>query len=179
MVLALVAPAAGAAAYSASEWVDYGKPRPAPLSSYACAEATADCEAKGWDKLLQSRGEAALDAASGGQSYRVIVDDPKAGKGLFFARLEIAADGRATLTRSYAGEKPAGTSLRNDKLEAFLAALDASQFKTAAAKAGAAAACKDSFEIVFEALVEDRYRAVVECGDELGLLKAVDLLRAG
>jgi hypothetical protein len=149
--LTLVASAASAAGYAASDWTDYGKPRPAALSN-----------------LLKSQEKEPLDAASGGQSYRLI-------QGASVTRLDIAADGRATLN---ATGKPSA-NLSNAKLEAFLAALDASRFKTAASAPALAEVCSNDIEISFEALVDDRYRAVAECGDPLGLKPALDVLRAG
>lgn len=151
LALTLVASAASAAGYAASEFVDYGKPRPAPLS-----------------KLLESQAKDPLDAASGGQSFRLV-------QGANVIRLDIAGDGRATLNAT--GKPPA--SFSNAKLEAFLAALEASQFKTAAKAPALTENCAGDIEISFEALVEDRYRAVAECGDPLGLKPAMDILRAG
>jgi hypothetical protein len=107
-----------------------------------------------------------------------MIDSYEIGLGLYIVRLDIAADGRATLTSSYPKGQPSIRNLPNDRVDAFLKALEASQLKDAQ-PAPRSGVCKGD-ETVFEAIVEDRYRYVVQpCGDEAGLTKAVEILRAG
>jgi hypothetical protein len=177
LIAALLATPVQAAGYHSSGWVAYGKPRAAPeivLTTKDCGEPA--CRTQAWKKLLEGRGETELDAPIGGASYRVLAPGPQ---GLYVGRLDISGDGRATLTESLAGQPPKARNLPSAKLEAFLAAVEASQFKAAQA-APRSAECTFAHDLVFEALVDEGYKFVVQpCADEAGLAKAVEILRGG
>ncbi|CAN5143949.1 hypothetical protein BH11PSE2_BH11PSE2_10100 [soil metagenome] len=175
--LASAAFAAGPA-YHASDWTDYSQTRPVPETIYAgndCKDAK--CRKDAWLKMLSDRGETDLDSPPGGRSYRALVDGYQVGLGLYIVRLDIAADGRATVTSSYPKQEPRIRAMPIPQIEAFDAAIAQSQLAKATASPKTRD-CKDGDETVFEALVEDRYRFIVQpCADEAGLNRAIDILR--
>lgn len=166
--------------FQASAWTDYAKPKPIPLYAAACKVSEAKGCPEAWTRLLAAVDQSVLDAPSGGRAFRAIIghgaDDPNA----YVVRLDIAADGRATVTTRFRGQPGQGASLSNAKVEVFDAALARSKFDKAE-PSDIVHVCNDGGQrTVFEALVDDRYKfAVEECGDEAGLASALAVLQGG
>jgi hypothetical protein len=120
------------------------------------------------DRLAKA-GQAELIAGDG-PTYRAIV-----GEGDILL-LTVAGDGRATLTITTKAGKSEGKSVSNRTLDNLDAALTAAGFNGEAPLM--AQGCKPGGEIVFETLIEGRYRYGVQC-DTDPLSKAVAILRGG
>jgi hypothetical protein len=181
LTAAPIAAHAQAPALQASAWTDYAKPKPIPIyGGQDCKPADPSGCAEAWRKLLAIFGQEALDAPTGGRTYRAMIGHGPADPNLYLLRLDIAADGRATVTTSFKGQPGQGASFSNAKVEAFDAALAASTFDKSAPST-ALAVCKDGQSpVIFEALVEDRYKVVVDgCGLEPGLARALAALTGG
>ena len=115
--------------------------------------------------VLARLGQGEL-TASDGPGYRAIV-------GGEVLRLEVAGDGRATLTVTDKTGKKDSRFFSNRQLDALDAAL------TDAALSGATpAGCQPEAGIIVETLIEGRYRYGVECAPG-PLAKAVQILRGG
>lgn len=120
------------------------------------------------DRLVRA-GQAELIAGDG-PSYRAIVGE---GEVLL---LTVAGDGRATLTITSKAGKSEGRSVSNRTLDALDAALASAGFNGDAPLI--TQGCKPGAEIVFETLIDGRYRYGVQCdGDPLA--KAVAVMRGG
>ena len=112
--------------------------------------------------VLSRLGQGEL-TASDGPSYRAIVG------GAEVLRLQVAGDGRATLTAEKAGKSEV-RSLSNRQLDALDAALETAGLN------GKVETCKPDAEIVFESIIDGRYAYTVQC-DGGPLSKAVAILR--
>jgi hypothetical protein len=117
--------------------------------------------------VLARLGQGEL-VASDGPSYRAIVG------GAEVMRLQVAGDGRATLTMTDKTGKTDSGFFTNRQLDALDAALGEARLngETMAVPEG----CKPETGIIFETLAEGRYRYGVECGGG-PLAKAVEILR--
>jgi hypothetical protein len=120
------------------------------------------------DRLAKA-GQGELIAGDG-PTYRAIVGDGEV------YLLTVAGDGRATLTVTTKAGKSDGRSVSNRQLDALDAALAAAGFNGEAPLM--AQGCKAGSEIVFETLIEGRYRYGVQC-DTDPLSKAVAVLKGG
>jgi hypothetical protein len=120
------------------------------------------------DRLTKA-GQVEL-VAGDGPTYRAIVGDGEV------ILLTVAGDGRATLTITSKAGKTEGKSVSNRTLDNLDAALAQAGFNgdTPLMTQG----CRPGAEIVFETLIDGRYRYGVQC-DTDPLAKAVTLLRAG
>jgi len=118
---------------------------------------------------LSKAGQAELIAGDG-PTYRAIVGDGE------IYLLTVAGDGRATLTVTSRAGKSEGRSVSNRQLDALDAALGAAGFNGDAPLM--AQGCKAGSEIVFETLIEGRYRYGVQC-DTDPLARAVAVLKGG
>lgn len=163
--------------FASSGWLDASaQPRETPNTTLIETCTEIGCRDTAWIRLLEDRRERPLTAAPGGRAYRYFVDYYEVGLGLKIVRLEVTADGAATLSWSYPGSPPQSRAISPQTLAAFDAALAASRFD--AAEVSAAPTCvADGDEVVFEAVANGRYKFVVEpCGGEAGLRRAMDIL---
>jgi hypothetical protein len=119
--------------------------------------------------LLARLGQGELTAGDG-PSYRAIVS------GSEVLRLEVAGDGRATLTATDKAGKKDSRFFSNRQLDALDAALSESGGPSEAP--AVPAACQPDSGIIFETIIEGRYKYAVECGGG-PLAKAVQILRGG
>lgn len=150
-----------------SPWTDFNKPRPAPAQYQDAA----------WAKVLQRLEEGELDSPPGGRAYRFVFKEGAGEPGS--VRLDIAADGRATVTTKSPGQPSRSANLPNSSIEAFDAAVATAGLAAAAPAAAEVAPCPGGAPLVFEAMVEDRYRYVAEpCWTGASLRPALDVLRA-
>jgi hypothetical protein len=115
-------------------------------------------------EVLSRLGQGELTAGDG-PSYRAVVG----GSEVF--SLQVAGDGRATLTATDKTGKKETRFVSNRQLDALDAALGAAPFGGAAP-----AQCKPESGIIFETLIDGRYQSAVECGGG-PLAKAVEILR--
>ena len=138
--------------------------RPAALICAALMAATPALAQAPLKEILTRLGQGEL-TASDGPSYRAIVG------GSEVLRLQVAGDGRATLTAEKAG-KTEIRSISNRQLDALDAALETAGLN------GTVETCKPEAEIVFESIIEGRHAYTVQC-DGGALSKAVAILRGG
>ena len=117
--------------------------------------------------FLTGLGQGEL-VAGDGPSYRAIVN------GAEVLRLDVAGDGRATLTTSDKTGKTDSRFFTNRQLDALDAALGQAGGPSEAPTI--AAGCKPETGIIIETIVEGRYKYAVECGGG-PLAKAVEILR--